>query len=108
MMSQKPKPMKQFHKVTIEKEGLSSCHQIRHGLGLQALKEVKNTLEFDCQKADCGICIFKVLEGHNNLSEPTDPEKDFLKAMRAGEGERLACQVRVFGPVRIEVEDFNP
>ena len=35
----------------------------------------------------------------------TDAEKDFLAAMRADPDERLACQTRILGDVRVEVED---
>jgi ferredoxin len=79
--------------------------EARKGLGFQAICATTPTpLEFDCRHADCGICIFKVLKGMSNLSEPTIPERDFLKAMHAGPEERLGCQTRIFGDVDIEVE----
>lgn len=83
-------------------------YKIRKGLGLQALKTKCAELEFDCNKGDCGICIFSVQEGAENLSEPTSVEKDFLAAMHANPEERLACQCRVFGSFKMEIEDFNP
>ena len=80
---------------------------MRKGLRLDALEaKHKTSLEFDCRKADCGICIFWVRSGRENLSEPAPAEMDFLKAMRAHPDERLACQCRVFGDVEIEVETF--
>ena len=83
---------------------IRSC-QLRKGLNLQALTEQTDWLEFDCRKADCGICILKVRDGADFLSPPTAAEAYFLRAMRADSDERLACQCRVFGPVSLEIED---
>jgi len=78
---------------------------IRRGFGIQALcVREKTPLEFDCRKADCGICVFRTLDGAANLSEMTAREKDFLTAMQADDDERLACQCRVLGDVAIRVE----
>lgn len=78
---------------------------LRRGLGLQALPAAESPLEYDCREADCGICIVHVLSGQENLSPPTEREADFLKAMRADPDERLACQCRVFGDVRLKVDE---
>ncbi len=55
---------------------------------------------FACTEGVCGTCVIEVKEGHENLTEPTQEEKDFL-----GEGtsfERLACQCKIKqGRVRI-------
>lgn len=48
---------------------------------------------FACTEGVCGTCVISVVEGHDNLSKPTQEEEDFL-----GEGcndERLACQCRI-------------
>jgi len=48
---------------------------------------------FACTEGVCGTCVIEVKEGQENLSEPTQEEKDFL-----GEGttdERLACQCKI-------------
>lgn len=45
---------------------------------------------FACTEGVCGTCVVEVMEGHDNLSAPTQEEKDFL-----GDDayqERLACQ----------------
>jgi len=47
---------------------------------------------FACEEGVCGTCVIEVVEGGENLSEPTQEEEDFL-----GEGcceERLAWQWR--------------
>lgn len=48
---------------------------------------------FACTEGVCGTCVIEVKEGQENLTEPTQEEKDFL-----GEGtchERLACQCKI-------------
>lgn len=99
---------KAMPQIIIRAKGQTATHELRRGLGLQALAERNpNTgLEFDCRGADCGICIIRILQGMENLSEPTPQERDFLAAMRAEPVERLACQCRVMGDVVIEIEDF--
>lgn len=96
------------HQVTIRHARDEVRLMLRHGLGFQALGANQGVpLEFDCRQADCGICIFKVVEGRENISEAGAEEKAFLRAMHADDDERLACQCRVFGDVVIESEDFS-
>lgn len=48
---------------------------------------------FACTEGVCGTCVIEIKEGQENLTEPTQEEKDFL-----GEGtchERLACQCTI-------------
>lgn len=48
---------------------------------------------FACTEGVCGTCVIEIKEGHENLSEPTQEELDFL-----GDGtchERLACQCKI-------------
>ena len=95
-------------KVSIHhSDGVKEIH-LRKGLGLINVQKHWDGLEFDCKKGDCGICILKLMDGEENLSDPTEVEADFLKAMGALPQERLACQCRVFGPVSFELEDFGP
>jgi len=50
---------------------------------------------FACAEGMCGACVIEVLEGGENLTAPTQEERDFL-----GEGncrERLACQCKIRG-----------
>jgi ferredoxin len=99
--------MKKTVNITIKCGQKKSKFVLRQGLGLQAIPPSKdNPLEFDCRKADCGICIIAVLAGSDNLSPKTPVEDDFLKAMHADAMERLACQCRVHGDVVIDVATF--
>ena len=79
---------------------------MRKGAKMSILSKKTETIEYDCYKSDCGICIFSVDKGSNNLSEKTPAEKDFLEAMRADSNERLACQCQVFGDIEISVDSF--
>lgn len=45
---------------------------------------------FACTEGVCGTCVIEIIEGHDNLSLPTQEEKDFLG--EDARGERLACQ----------------
>jgi len=104
----KSEKVKEKAKVTIRSSRGETVYEVRRGLGFQALcAEHKDTpLEFDCREADCGICIFKVIDHPEHLSKVTGMEEDFLKAMRADPDERLACQCRILGDVSILIEDY--
>lgn len=60
---------------------------------------------FGCRDGACGACMVKVLAGAENLSPMQDDERDFLETMGAEDNERLACQCKVFGDVRLEVSE---
>lgn len=90
--------------VEIERGARQETLAIRTGLGFMALQRKTELIEYDCKEADCGICLVRVLSGIDNLSPVTKKEDDFLRAMRCDPAERLACQARVFGDVRVRVE----
>ena len=91
--------------VTLCQGGEEQRFKLRKGLSLQALAAREATpLEFDCRASDCGICILKVRAGNEFLSPAKPAEQDFLNAMHADADERLACQCRVYGDVRLEKE----
>ncbi len=55
---------------------------------------------FACTEGVCGTCVIEVNEGMENLSEPTQEEKDFLGDDTCQE--RLACQCKIkCGTVKI-------
>lgn len=60
---------------------------------------------FGCRDGACGACMIRVLEGSENLSAMEDHERDFLETMAAEPNERLACQCKVKGDVKIEVSE---
>jgi ferredoxin len=92
-------------KLVIRRKDTTQILSVRSGMGFQAVcAKEKTGIEFDCRAADCGICNIRILRGADKLSPPTLKEADFLKAMRAAPDERLACQVRIFGDVEIEID----
>ena len=94
--------------ITITYGPNTHTYPLRKGLRLDALNaRHKTALEFDCRKADCGICLFSVTKGMNNLSEKTFSEKDYLKALDAEPNERLACQCRATGDVALEIDKYE-
>ena len=67
--------------------------------------EHETSILFGCRDGACGACMIRVIDGAENLSTMEDHERDFLETMAAEEDERLACQCRVTGDVKIEVSD---
>ena len=68
-------------------------------------EEHDTSILFGCRDGACGACMIRVLEGASNLSPMQDDERDFLETMAAEPDERLACQCRVKGDVKIEVSE---
>ena len=48
---------------------------------------------FACTEGVCGTCVIEVVEGRENLTEPTQEEVDFLGDDT--DEERLACQCKI-------------
>ena len=100
-MSKSPKMVQ----VTLCQGQTKQVLEIRSGLGLQALP-AQRLVEFDCRKADCGICLVKVVSPTAEaVSEAKHRELDFLKAMHADPEERLSCQMRIFKDVTLNVPE---
>ena len=53
----------------------------------------------------CGSCRIVIIEGAENLSRPQGREEMVLGPGRIKNGERLGCQARILGPVRIRIPD---
>jgi len=51
-------------------------------------------LPFACSGGLCGTCIVRIIDGYENLSEPTSAELDFLGPEGVKE-ERMACQCQI-------------
>jgi ferredoxin len=89
---------------------------------IEISEKVGSYIAYNCREGDCGHCMFRVVEGAANLSEPSALEKatllqvyrETLDAWRnldsaeaiaaamereglAGKTCRLACQTQVFG-----------
>ncbi len=59
-------------------------------------------LRFSCRAGSCGTCEVRILEGLGNVSEHTENERIVLSERAGDPAFRLACQMTVLGPVRME------
>jgi ferredoxin len=59
-------------------------------------------IRYRCERAVCATCLTEVLEGEENLSAPTEREKQTLKTILAKPHWRLACQCQVLGDVKLD------
>ncbi len=69
---------------------------------INVCKKSDSKIVFGCEAGVCGTCIINVLSGAENLSHPEEGEKDSLIMFGAKENQRLACQCKVNGDVKIE------
>lgn len=80
--------------------------EVKDGYALIDMCEDYDTsILFGCRDGACGACMVRVQDGKENLSPMQDDEKDFLETMAAEEDERLACQCKVYGDVKLEVSE---
>ncbi len=91
---------------------------------IEISEAVGSYIAYNCREGDCGVCLFEVIKGQENMSEITEEEKGVLleryqeiidgwrsvsnidalqqKMQREnfiGKNCRLACQTQVFGDV---------
>ena len=59
---------------------------------LDACEDHGASLPFGCAEGFCGTCTMKVMEGAENLSEPTEKERERLADTGLADGLRLGCQ----------------
>ncbi len=59
-------------------------------------------IRYRCERAVCATCLTEVLEGWENLSPPTEREKQTLATIKAKPNWRLACQCQVTGDVKLD------
>lgn len=55
--------------------------------------------------ASCGECRVKIIEGDNSVPEPGRAELNLIGTSYYLDGRRLACQVRCFGSVTIDLTE---
>ena len=79
---------------------------VKKGYALIDMCEDHDTsILFGCRDGACGACMVRVKEGAENLSKMEESEQDFLETMAAEDDERLACQCKVYGDVKLEVSE---
>jgi ferredoxin len=64
---------------------------------IEMSEKVGSGITYGCREGECGTCLTHVIEGAENLSEPTALEMRVLEENLAGRENRLACQWRVLG-----------
>ncbi|MCG5530529.1 (2Fe-2S)-binding protein [Halorhodospira halochloris] len=64
--------------------------------------KVGSGIAYGCREGDCGTCLMTVVEGMENLSEPSSVEKKLLKENVAGKNDRVACQAQILGDVTVK------
>lgn len=73
---------------------------------LEICEEHDAPVPFDCRGGACGTCLVQVVAGAHNLSPVTDNEVIMLDELGFAAGDlRLACQLRVLGPVELRSVD---
>ena len=94
-------------KITIE--NLAQKEVIAPGTGISILKLVhENGIDWmhACGgKGRCTTCKLVVIEGMENLSSVTPAELKYRELRALALNERLACQTRPLGEVRIRIPD---
>ncbi|MBK1635444.1 2Fe-2S iron-sulfur cluster-binding protein [Rhodovulum adriaticum] len=66
-------------------------------------EKIGSGITYGCREGECGTCITRIMEGGDNLSEPSALETRVLKDNLAGRNDRLACQAQVLrGTVKVK------
>lgn len=69
---------------------------------IEVSEKVGSGITYGCRECDCGNCLMQVVEGMENLSEPSVLEAEVLREVLAGRQDRLACQAQVLGSVTVK------
>jgi ferredoxin len=80
-------------------------YKIPYGMELLKAFQMDCSLPFKwgCCQGECGTCLIKVTEGHENLSKMTKQEVKTLSLKGKDPSQhRLACQCAIYGPVILE------
>ncbi len=59
-------------------------------------------IRYRCERAVCTTCLTEVIEGMENLSPPTERERQTLATIKARPSWRLACQCQIVGDVKLD------
>jgi ferredoxin len=89
--------------VSLHIEGEEASLKVKQNtVILNALKENDIQISYYCGgNCSCGTCRIQIVEGASNLSPALGREVMVLGHENSQKGDRLACQVRIMGDVRI-------
>jgi len=92
-----------MHKITIPDRNISfNASSVRTLLVNLLINEV--SIQHKCGgKAQCGTCRVIILDGEENVTQPTEAELAKLANFNAPSGMRLACQIYVRGPISLQI-----
>ncbi|MBN2905372.1 MAG: (2Fe-2S)-binding protein [Rhodobacteraceae bacterium] len=69
---------------------------------IEISEKIGSGITYGCREGECGTCITHIIEGQDNLSDPSALELRVLKDNLAGRNDRLACQCQVLeGTVKV-------
>jgi ferredoxin len=79
-------------------------YEVPDGSNLMKLKEFTDEIIFACGVGMCGSCLARIVEGKENLEEPTEVEREYLEQFAPDRDDlRLLCQTVIkSGTVVIE------
>jgi len=69
---------------------------------IEVSESAGSAILYGCRECDCGNCTMEVIEGMENLSDPSVLEERVLRENLAGRKDRLACQAQVLGRVSVK------
>lgn len=73
-----------------------AVHECEDGMALiDMCEDLDVSLKFGCTEGTCGVCELTVVEGRENLSRPTEEERDYLYEEDIEGGMRLGCQMKI-------------
>lgn len=81
------------------------CAEVPEGTDVMSwVDELGASVSFGCRSGMCGTCVVTILEGAAHLPAASREEKETLEMAGARPDQRLACQLKIFGDVKIVQE----
>ena len=92
-------------KITLAANG--QTYEVPEGTSFLEFCQANNAPhDFGCTVGSCGTCRLELLEGAENVSPPSEDERETLEMCTDLETARLGCQLLIQGDVKIrQLED---
>ncbi|MBB3102124.1 2Fe-2S iron-sulfur cluster-binding protein [Azomonas macrocytogenes] len=85
-------------KAELTFKDINKTVSVTTGTRVIEVSEKENSgIVYGCREGDCATCIMDVLDGWENLSQPSVVEDRILRENAAGRHQRLACQAQILG-----------
>lgn len=69
---------------------------------IEVSEKIGSGIIYGCREGDCGTCMMHVVDGWNNLTEPSVLEEKVLRENNAARHNRLACQAQIIGDCTVK------